>query len=124
VGSSSLFGSYGSNGDEVNSAAAAAADQHLTKLSLQVVGVPTAAVASAPKSSDEKLLDLTNDTQYNLVQRNGQRIYGGPPPGWMGPPPEKGCEIFVGKVPRDCYEDELVPIFSTVSLYPLMSVFT
>ena len=34
----------------------------------------------------------------------------GPPPGWEGPPPGKGCEIFVGKVPRDCYEDELVPV--------------
>ena len=66
-------------------------------------------------TSDEKLLDLTNKTKYNLVQRNGQRIYGGPPPGWEGAPPEKGCEIFVGKVPRDCYEDELVPIFASVS---------
>ncbi len=34
----------------------------------------------------------------------------GPPPGWEGPPPGRGCEIFVGKVPRDCYEDELVPV--------------
>ncbi len=68
------------------------------------------------KTSDEKLLDLTNKTKYSLVQRNGQRIYGGPPPDWNGAaPPEKGCEIFVGKVPRDCYEDELVPIFATVS---------
>ena len=25
--------------------------------------------------------------------------------------PQRGCEIFVGKVPRDCYEDELVPVF-------------
>lgn len=81
--------------------------------SLQSVGsISPPAVA---KSSDEKLLELTNTTRYNLVQRNGQRIYGGPPPGWTGPPPEKGCEIFVGKVPRDCYEDELVPIFASVS---------
>ena len=65
---------------------------------------------------DQKLLDLTERTNYNLVQRNGQRIYGGPPPNWVGPPPEKGCEIFVGKVPRDIYEDELVPIFERVSL--------
>ncbi len=67
------------------------------------------------KSSDQKLLELTNKTLYSLVQRNGQRIYGGPPPGWQGPAPEKGCEVFVGKVPRDCYEDELVPIFEAVS---------
>lgn len=25
-----------------------------------------------------------------------------------------GCEVFVGKIPRDVYEDELVPIFETV----------
>jgi hypothetical protein len=36
--------------------------------------------------------------------------FSGPPPGWEGPPPGKGSEIFVGKVPRDCYEDELVPV--------------
>ncbi len=71
---------------------------------------------AGPKNNDQKLLDLTNKTKYNLVQRNGQRIYGGPPPDWEGLPPEKGCEVFVGKVPRDCYEDELVPIFASVSL--------
>uniref|UniRef100_A0A8B9K0N6 APOBEC1 complementation factor n=1 Tax=Astyanax mexicanus TaxID=7994 RepID=A0A8B9K0N6_ASTMX len=36
--------------------------------------------------------------------------YGGPPPGWEGPPPERGSEIFVGKLPRDLFEDELVPL--------------
>lgn len=43
------------------------------------------------------------------LQENGQRRYGGPPPGWEGPPPERGSEIFVGKLPRDLFEDELVP---------------
>ncbi|KAK3528756.1 hypothetical protein QTP70_011192 [Hemibagrus guttatus] len=43
-------------------------------------------------------------------QENGQRRYGGPPPGWEGPPPERGSEIFVGKLPRDLFEDELVPL--------------
>ena len=68
------------------------------------------------KSTDERLLDLTNESGMSIVQRNGQRIYGGPPPGWKGPAPEKGCEIFCGKVPRDCFEDELVPIFTKVLL--------
>ena len=66
------------------------------------------------KSTDERLLDLTNESGMSIVQRNGQRIYGGPPPDWKGPAPEKGCEIFCGKVPRDCFEDELVPIFTKV----------
>lgn len=31
--------------------------------------------------------------------------------GWEGPSPPRGCEVFVGKIPRDMYEDELVPVF-------------
>ena len=54
---------------------------------------------------------------YNVTQRNGQRIYGGPPPNWKGPAPDKGSEVFVGKVPRDMYEWELVPLFETVRTY-------
>uniref|UniRef100_A0A3Q3WQH4 Probable RNA-binding protein 46 n=1 Tax=Mola mola TaxID=94237 RepID=A0A3Q3WQH4_MOLML len=57
------------------------------------------------------LLDLMESTGYNMVQENGQRKYGGPPPDWEGPPPPRGCEVFVGKIPRDMYEDELVPLF-------------
>ncbi|KAM9717530.1 LOW QUALITY PROTEIN: putative RNA-binding protein 46 [Menidia menidia] len=57
------------------------------------------------------LLALMEETGYNMVQENGQRKYGGPPPGWEGPAPPRGCEVFVGKIPRDMYEDELVPLF-------------
>ncbi|NXD44230.1 A1CF factor, partial [Copsychus sechellarum] len=53
---------------------------------------------------------LIQRTGYNLIQENGQRKYGGPPPGWHGPPPERGCEIFIGKLPRDLFEDELIPL--------------
>jgi RNA recognition motif-containing protein len=58
--------------------------------------------------------ELVEKTGYTLVQSNGQRRYGGPPPKWEGPPPPKGCEVFVGKIPRDCFEDELVPVFEEV----------
>uniref|UniRef100_A0A3Q1G5I6 Probable RNA-binding protein 46 n=1 Tax=Acanthochromis polyacanthus TaxID=80966 RepID=A0A3Q1G5I6_9TELE len=57
------------------------------------------------------LLALMEKTGYSMVQENGQRKYGGPPPGWEGPPPPRGCEVFVGKIPRDMYEDHLVPLF-------------
>ncbi|XP_048407217.1 APOBEC1 complementation factor isoform X5 [Stegostoma tigrinum] len=57
---------------------------------------------------------LIHRTGYSLVQENGQRKYGGPPPGWEGPPPERGCEIFIGKLPRDLYEDELVPVLENI----------
>ncbi|CAG4958812.1 unnamed protein product [Parnassius apollo] len=60
-----------------------------------------------------KLLDLMRKTGYPIVQHNGQRKFG-PPPDWTGPPPPKGCEVFIGKLPREIFEDELVPIFSRV----------
>ena len=54
------------------------------------------------------------DLKYNHVIRNGQRIYGSPPPKWQGDPPVKGSEVFVGKLPHGIFEDELVPIFEQV----------
>ena len=31
---------------------------------------------------------------------------------WGGrDPPGNGCEVFCGKIPRDLYEDELIPLF-------------
>ncbi|XP_036438943.1 RNA-binding protein 47 isoform X3 [Colossoma macropomum] len=68
-------------------------------------------VAGAP--NEGALLALMERTGYRMVQENGQRKYG-PPPSWQGPSPPRGCEIFVGKIPRDVYEDELVPVFETV----------
>ncbi|XP_058874701.1 RNA-binding protein 47-like isoform X3 [Acipenser ruthenus] len=68
-------------------------------------------VAGAP--NETALLALMDQSGYGMIQENGQRKYG-PPPGWEGPSPPRGCEIFVGKIPRDVYEDELVPAFETV----------
>ncbi|XP_055945622.1 probable RNA-binding protein 46 [Argiope bruennichi] len=51
--------------------------------------------------------------EYKFVQENGQRKYG-PPIRWSGSPPPKGCEIFIGKLPRDVYEDELMPLFEQI----------
>ncbi|XP_020366157.2 probable RNA-binding protein 46 isoform X2 [Rhincodon typus] len=61
--------------------------------------------------NEAALLALMEQTGYTMIQENGQRKFGGPPPGWEGPPPPRGCEVFVGKIPRDMYEDELVPVF-------------
>uniref|UniRef100_A0A3Q1FQ69 RNA-binding protein 47 n=1 Tax=Acanthochromis polyacanthus TaxID=80966 RepID=A0A3Q1FQ69_9TELE len=68
-------------------------------------------VAGAP--NEAALVSLMERTGYTMVQENGQRKYG-PPPGWNAPSPPRGCEIFVGKIPRDVYEDELVPVFESV----------
>ncbi|XP_053975164.1 probable RNA-binding protein 46 [Hylaeus volcanicus] len=59
------------------------------------------------------LLNFLADSQWTLTQVNGQRKLG-PPPGWTGPPPDPKCEIFVGSIPRNYSEPEIVLIFSTV----------
>nr|XP_006818851.1 PREDICTED: APOBEC1 complementation factor isoform X4 [Saccoglossus kowalevskii] len=66
--------------------------------------------------NETALLSLMERTGYNIIQENGQRKYGGPPPNWEGITPGRGCEIFVGKIPRDLFEDELVPVFMSVGL--------
>ena len=73
---------------------------------LSCSGGTSAASASA-------LAKLMERTGYSIVQQNGQRRYG-PPPDWEGLPPARGSEVFVGKIPRDCFEDELVPVFERV----------
>jgi Q family heterogeneous nuclear ribonucleoprotein R len=64
------------------------------------------------EGEEDKVVKLTKDTKYSITQMNGQRKYGGPPPDWTGGRPPKGTEIFVSRIPRDCLEDELVPVFS------------
>lgn len=59
--------------------------------------------------------NVTKRVPHTAFQENGQRRYGGPPPDWNGPPPERGSEIFVGKLPRDLFEDELVPLCEKVT---------
>ena len=71
---------------------------------------------------DANLVSLMEKTGYNITQENGQRKFG-PPPGWIGPPPPKGSEIFIGKLPRDVYENDLVPLcekFGTIYELRLM----
>jgi len=66
--------------------------------------------------NEDKVKQLLNRTGYTLDITTGQRKYGGPPPGWEGPAPGTGekkfcSQVFIGKIPRDMYEDELVPLF-------------
>nr|XP_033799410.1 APOBEC1 complementation factor isoform X2 [Geotrypetes seraphini] len=64
----------------------------------------------AGTQKEAALRALIQRTGYSLIQENGQRKYGGPPPDWDAPPPERGSEIFIGKLPRDLFEDELIPL--------------
>nr|AAQ97822.1 NS1-associated protein 1 [Danio rerio] len=71
-------------------------------------------VSDSTKGPDEaKIKALLERTGYTLDVTTGQRKYGGPPPGstHAGVQPTIGTEIFVGKIPRDLFEDELVPLF-------------
>uniref|UniRef100_A0A3P8Y9U6 RRM domain-containing protein n=1 Tax=Esox lucius TaxID=8010 RepID=A0A3P8Y9U6_ESOLU len=71
-------------------------------------------VSDSNKGPDEaKIKALLERTGYTLDVTTGQRKYGGPPPEstHTGATPTIGTEIFVGKIPRDLFEDELVPLF-------------
>jgi heterogeneous nuclear ribonucleoprotein R len=70
-------------------------------------------VQSSPaKGPDEaKIKAILERTGYSLDVTTGQRKYGGPPPNWDAMPPGNGCEVFCGKIPKDMYEDELIPLF-------------
>ena len=56
---------------------------------------------------EAKIKALCARTGLLMKQENGQRKYTNP--ALLGKP-EKGTEIFIGKLPRDLFEDELVPV--------------
>ena len=47
-----------------------------------------------------RLLALQEATGYEILQKQGQRIFGGPPPDWTGSPPGRGTEIYCYRIPR------------------------
>ncbi|CAH0723538.1 unnamed protein product, partial [Brenthis ino] len=77
-----------------------------------VQGAPALSATVPVKGPDEdKIKQILARTGYTLDVTTGQRKYGGPPPGWEGGTPGAGCEVFCGKIPKDMYEDELIPLF-------------
>ncbi|NWZ08954.1 DND1 protein, partial [Agelaius phoeniceus] len=66
------------------------------------------------EASKMALLAWEKETGIELVQINGQRRYGGPPPGWVGGPPPAGTEVYIARLPQDIYEDTLIPLFGSV----------
>ncbi|NXX26364.1 DND1 protein, partial [Nicator chloris] len=60
------------------------------------------------------LLAWEKETGIELVQINGQRLYGAPPPGWVGGPPPADTEVYIGRLPQDLYENTLIPLFESV----------
>ncbi|NWI85381.1 DND1 protein, partial [Pitta sordida] len=70
--------------------------------------------SSINRASKRALLAWEKETGIQLVQINGQRRYGGPPPGWVGSPPPASTEVYIGRLPQDMYEDTLIPLFQSV----------
>jgi len=57
---------------------------------------------------NQKLLEKTG---FVIHQQHGQKIYCDP--NYTGPHPPQGTEIYCYRIPRDCFEFELVPVFAT-----------
>ncbi len=86
-----------------------------------------------PGPNEVKLREILDRTGYTHEVSSGQRKYGGPPPALEGEQAIEdmagqtdstenkntvclkqapaGCECFVGKLPRDLFEDELILLF-------------
>ncbi|UJR09849.1 hypothetical protein I4U23_014073 [Adineta vaga] len=62
-----------------------------------------------PGPDEAKLKQILERTGYKTEVTAGQRKYGGPPPDG----PERSAyhsEVFIGKLPREIFEDELIPL--------------
>lgn len=66
------------------------------------------------KPDEAKIKEILDRTGYSLDVSTGQRRYGGPPPNWSGPQPGPGHEIYCGKLPKDLFEDSLIPLFENI----------
>ncbi|XP_068121028.1 dead end protein homolog 1-like [Hyperolius riggenbachi] len=77
------------------------------------------------KENKEALSEWLRNNGVILEQINGQRIYGGPPAGWVGEAPPYGTEVFISGLPQEMYEDKLIPLFGAVgSLYEFRLMMT
>lgn len=61
-----------------------------------------------------KLKEILTRTGYSHTVSATLRKYGGPPPNWTGPKPGPGTEVFLGRLPQDVFEDDLIPVFEGV----------
>ncbi|XP_062249913.1 dead end protein 1 [Platichthys flesus] len=89
------------------------ASQHRAKM-VEMMEAVQSQVLSMNTERVQALETWLKTTDTKLIQINGQRKYGGPPEVWHGPIPGANCEIFISQIPRDSYEDQLIPLFSSV----------
>jgi len=74
-------------------------------------GTPGGQGEKKPGPDEARLKEILDRTGYQLDYTTGQRKYGGPPPDWEGAQPGAGHEVFCGKIPKEVFEDELIPLF-------------
>lgn len=71
-----------------------------------------------PGPDPDKMKELIDRTNYQLEVTVGQRKYHSPP-GYEGSDPNQtgggGC-IYIGQIPKDIYEDALIPLFEQVGM--------
>ncbi|XP_031355678.1 probable RNA-binding protein 46 [Photinus pyralis] len=65
--------------------------------------------ATAESKRYQALLEFMENNNLQIVQFNGQRVT--TPRNINMAAPERGSEIFIGKIPRSIFEDELIPLF-------------
>eukprot|EP00045_Choanoeca_perplexa_P012779 m.141593 g.141593 ORF g.141593 m.141593 type:complete len:605 (-) comp16131_c0_seq1:795-2609(-) len=79
-------------------------------------------IKHSPLGSDKErhIQRLLDRTGYSLFVGPDERRYGGPPPGWGTQAKPTQAEVFIGNLPADCFEDELVPLLERAGpLYEL-----
>ncbi|XP_075061476.1 dead end protein homolog 1 [Mixophyes fleayi] len=68
---------------------------------------------SQNKENKAMLRQWMKNENISLVQVNGQRKYGGPPPGWVGGAPTYGSEVYIRNLPQEIYEDKIIPLLQS-----------
>ncbi|XP_075210555.1 APOBEC1 complementation factor-like [Lycorma delicatula] len=74
-----------------------------------------ASFQDAVTSALTRLQEFLKKTKYTVSQINGSRILEVPKFSDLQEP-EKGSEIFISKIPQLIFEDELMPLFSSVGI--------
>uniref|UniRef100_A0A914C1Q0 Heterogeneous nuclear ribonucleoprotein Q n=1 Tax=Acrobeloides nanus TaxID=290746 RepID=A0A914C1Q0_9BILA len=77
----------------------------------QLGSAPSMNIPLVPGPEVEDIKSIIDRTGYQLEVTVGQRKYHCPPDHTGGEPAGSGHEIYIGQIPRDVYEDKLIPLF-------------
>merc|ERR1719402_733881 len=84
---------------------------YATKTGRKPIGpyMPTGVVNEGAPPDEDKIAALLERTKYRLKRMQGERTYRAPDfqDGEMA---GKDCEVFIGNLPMDMYEDALIPV--------------